>query len=104
MNQTKGKWPKVVLEKQGGLLEEQVLALNILFTEKQLYILRWKDIEELFSALSVVQNKISPIKVSTSFNGVNAEFVIPRMGEPVPRELALSVKRFLVEAGKDLFI
>ena len=104
MNHTKGELLKVIQEEQVGLIEDQAMALNILFTGKQLYILRWKDLEELFSALGVVQKKISPITVSASFNGVNAEFVIPRVGEPVPRKLALSVRKFLVEAGKDMFV
>ena len=104
MSQTIGGWPMVDQEEQLGLLENQVMALNILFTEKQLYLLHWRDIDELFFGLGVEYKKISPIKVSASFNGVNAEFEIPRVGEPVPRVLALSVRRFLVEASKDLFI
>jgi len=96
-------WPKVDQEEPLGLLQDQVLVLNILFNEKRLYLLRWHDIDELFFGLGVAQKKISPNKVSACFNGVNAEFEIPRVGEPVPRELALSVRRFLMEASKDLF-
>ncbi len=104
MSQTIGGWPRVDQEEQLGLLEDQALVLNILFNEKRLYLLRWHDIDELFFGLGVEQKKISPRTVSARFNGVNAEFEIPRVGEPVPRELALSVRSFLVEASKDLFI
>ena len=97
-------WPKVDQGEQLGLLQDQVLVLNILFNEKRLYLLRWHDIDELFFGLGLVQKKISPYKVSARLNGMKAEFEIPRVGEPVPRELALSVRKFLVEASKDLFI
>jgi len=90
------------MQEREGLIENHVVALNLLFIGSRYSILRWKDIEDLFSALGVAQNKISSINVSTSFNGVKAEFEIPHIEEPVPRELAMSVKRFLVEAGKGL--
>lgn len=104
MYHSSGGWPKVNEDEQVGLLEDQVLVLNILFNEKRVYLLRWHDIDELFFGLGVEQKKISPRKVSARFNGVNAEFEIPGLGDPVPRELALSVRRFLMEASKNLFI
>lgn len=85
-----------------SLIEDQAVALSILFVGRQNYVLRWKDIEELFSALGVEQNKTASLTVAARFNSVSAEFEIPRIGEPVSRELAMSVRRFLVEAGKDL--
>lgn len=90
------------MQEREGLIENHVAALNLLFIGSRYGILHWKDIEDLFSALGVVQNIFSNKKLFATFNGISAEFEIPHIGDPVPRELALSVRRFLTEAGKGL--